>query len=122
MEKLAPSLIALFILVIVVTTSHAQKHANVSGKWSMSVETSVGNGSPDFELKHLTPTKLEGTYKGQLGEAPVTGTIAENKIHLQFEVSGNLVEYDGTVDGETMKGNVKWGSMGNGTFTAARKK
>jgi hypothetical protein len=121
MNKLTSTLFWLAIL-IAGTASHAQKPANVQGRWTMSVETSLGSGSPEFELKHVTSTSLEGTYKGQLGEATVKGTISENKIHLQFEVSGGLIEYDGTVDGDSMKGKVKLGNMGDGTFTGTKKK
>jgi hypothetical protein len=121
MNKVLSSLI-LSALLMIGPTVNAQQHVDVKGNWKMSVETSVGSGTPDFELKHTTKTILAGTYKGQLGEATVKGTIEGNKIHLEFSVSGNLVEYDGTVDGDTMKGKVKLGSMGEGTFTGARNK
>ena len=110
------------VLMMTGSVVKAQQHATVKGLWKMSVETSVGSGSPEFDLKHVDATTLSGTYKGQLGESAVKGTIKGNKIHLEFEISGNLIEYDGTVDGESMKGSVKLGSMGEGTFTGARKK
>ena len=121
MNKVLSSLI-ISVLLLVGIAAHAQKHADVKGNWKMNVETSVGSGTPDFELKHTSETILTGTYKGQLGEATVKGTVEGKKVHLEFSVSGNLVEYDGTVDGDTMKGKVKLGSMGEGTFTGARKK
>jgi hypothetical protein len=110
------------IASIISTSANAQKHSDVKGTWKMSVETSVGNGSPVFDLKHATDSTLTGTYRGQLGEAPVKGTVTIKTIHLEFSVSGNLVEYDGTVDHDTMKGSVKLGNMGSGTFTGNRKK
>ena len=100
----------------------AQQPANVKGTWNMSVESSVGSGSPSFELKHITDSTVAGTYQGQLGEAQVKGTLKGNKIYLSFEVSSNLIEYDGVVDGDTMKGKVKLGSLGEGSFTGTRKK
>jgi hypothetical protein len=110
------------VLMMASTAVKAQQHTSVKGNWKMSVETSVGSGSPEFDLKHVDETTLAGTYKGQLGESAVKGTIKGNKIHLEFEISGNVIEYDGTVDGDSMKGSVKLGSMGEGTFTGARKK
>jgi hypothetical protein len=114
----------LFACILVATTSvRAQKpHANVKGIWKMSVETSVGSGSPTFDLKHATDSTLTGTYKGQLGSAEVKGKVKGKTIHLEFAISGSLVEYDGTVNGDAMKGNVKLGSMGSGTFTGAKSK
>lgn len=120
--KVISYLILSATLMLTLSSVNAQQHANVKGNWKMSVETSVGSGSPEFDLKHVDATTLTGTYKGQLGESAVKGTIKENKIHLEFDINGNLIEYDGIVDGDTMKGSVKLGSMGEGTFTGARKK
>jgi len=122
MNKIVLGLILTVVLVQAGTPAQAQQHANVKGNWNMNVETSVGSGSPEFDLNHVNQTTLAGTYKGQLGEEKVKGTIKGNKIHLEFDINGNLIEYDGTVDGDSMKGSVKLGSMGEGTFTGARKK
>jgi hypothetical protein len=97
-------------------------HAKVDGRWKMTVETTAGNGNPVFELKHLTDSTLSGTYKGQLGDAAVKGTIRVKKIHLEFEVSANIIVYDGTVDGDSMKGLLKLGTMAEGSFTGIREK
>ncbi len=101
-------------------SAKAQK-PSVTGTWNMSVETSAGSGSPTFVLKQENDTLITGTYSGQLGEAPVKGTIKGNDIRLEFSISGNLIEYTGTIDGDTMKGKVKLGSMAEGTFTGKRK-
>lgn len=120
--KVISYLILTATLMFTLSSVKAQQHTNVKGNWKMSVETSVGSGSPEFDLKHVDATTLTGTYKGQLGESAVKGTIKENEIHLEFDINGNLIEYDGIVDGDTMKGSVKLGSMGEGTFTGTRKK
>jgi hypothetical protein len=52
----------------------------------------------------------------------VNGTLTEDKIHIEFDISGNTITYDGTVNGESMEGTVKLGSMGEGTFTGKREK
>ena len=122
MKKIATGIVLAMLLLTSVTAANAQKQANVKGTWDMKVESSLGNGTPVFELKHLTETTLEGTYKGRLGESKVSGTVKLNIIHLEFEISGGLIEYDGTVEGETMKGKIKFSSMGEGTFTGTRKK
>jgi hypothetical protein len=99
-----------------------EPHAKVDGRWKMTVETTAGNGNPVFELQHLTDSTLSGTYKGQLGDAAVNGTIRGKKIHLEFEVSANIIEYDGTVDGDSMKGLLKLGTMAEGSFTGTKEK
>lgn len=118
MKKL---LLSLFFVSLTISIN-AQQHTNVAGTWKMTVETSAGSGSPTFILTHTNETTLTGKYNGQLGEADVTGTLQQKKIHLQFTVMGNLIEYDGEVEGEKMSGKVKLGTMGDGTFKGERKK
>ena len=96
---------------------------NVTGKWTMAVETQAGTGSPTFDLKQEGDT-VTGSYVGQLGQAPVTGTVKGNEVTLTYKVSGQgqeiTVIYSGTVDGDTMKGKVSLGELGEGTFTGKK--
>ena len=97
--------------------------ANVTGEWDMTVETQAGPGNPHFSLKQDGGT-LSGTYKGALGEAPVTGTVKGNEITISFKASAQgadlSVTYTGTVEGDTMKGKVSLGEFGDGTFTGKK--
>ena len=97
--------------------------ANVAGEWDFTVETQAGTGSPHFSLKQ-DGTAVTGTYKGQLGEAPVTGTVKGNELTLNFKVSAQGAElaitYSGTVEGDSIKGKVSLGEMGEGTFTGKK--
>jgi hypothetical protein len=97
--------------------------ANVTGEWDFTVETQAGTGSPHFSLKQ-DGTALSGTYKGQLGEAPVTGTVKGNDVTISFKVNAQgtdlAITYSGTVEGDTIKGKVSLGEMGEGTFTGKK--
>ena len=96
--------------------------ADVTGNWSMTVESPAGTGTPTFALKQ-TGKDVTGTYRGALGEAAVTGTVNGNEISLKFTVSGGMdvtVTYAGIVDGHTMKGKVSLGDLGEGTFTGKK--
>jgi hypothetical protein len=119
MKKLMASLAFLLVFSWV---GQAQEHAKVDGKWLMNVETTMGSGSPTFVLKHVNDSTLTGNYTGALGEAEVKGTINGKKIRLEFTIQANMIEYTGTVDGDTMKGIVKLGTMGEGSFTGKREK
>jgi hypothetical protein len=88
----------------------------------MAVETSAGNGSPTFVLKHATDSTFTGTYTGQLGQSEVKGTLKGDKVHIEFDMSGNLIEYKGTLKGDDLIGTVKLGTMAEGTFSGKRKK
>lgn len=104
--------------------SAALRAADVTGTWAMDVQTTAGSGGPTFVLAQKGDN-VTGTYRGQLGEAPVSGTVKGNEIKLTFKVSGAageaLVEYSGKVDGDTMNGNVKLGDFGTGTFSGKKK-
>jgi hypothetical protein len=103
----------------------AADEPNVTGTWAMTVESSFGTGSPTFTLSQKGED-ITGTYKGQLGEAPVTGTLKGNAITMRFRVSVQgqevTIEYNGTVEGDAMSGKVKFGEFGEGTFKGARKR
>jgi hypothetical protein len=97
------------------------QQAKITGTWNFAVETSGGSGNPTFIFKQDTDTAFTGTYKGQLGEAPVKGTIKGKEVKFSFTVSDNLIEYTGIWEGNNIKGSVKLGSMAEGTFSAIKK-
>lgn len=99
--------------------------ANISGVWNFAVETQAGSGSPTFTFKQ-DGENLTGTYKGQFGEAPLTGTVkgADVKFTVKVNAQGQdlTIVYSGKIDGkDSMKGSASFGEMGEGTWTAKRK-
>lgn len=104
------------------TTPATNTNTDVTGIWNMEVKSTAGNGSPVFDLKHKSPTVVTGTYKGRLGDAEVKGTVKGNVIHLEFTINDTRIEYDGTIDGDNVKGTIKFGKLAEGTFTGVRKK
>lgn len=98
--------------------------ADVTGTWSFQVETGAGSGTPTMTFKQ-EGEKLSGRYTGQLGEAPLAGTVKGTAVEFSFDVTveGNQIHivYSGTVEKDTMKGTVNLGGFGEGTFTAKKK-
>jgi hypothetical protein len=98
---------------------------DVSGPWVLDVNTPVGGGNPTVTFKQ-DGEKLTGHYTGQLGEAPLTGTLKGTEIRFEFgvDIQGTslTIVYTGTVEKDAMKGTVRLGEMGDGTFTGSRKK
>jgi hypothetical protein len=117
----------LFVLIITVFsfTCAAEADSNISGKWIMDVRLEAGSGTPSFALTQEGET-ITGTYTGLFGEAPVTGTIRDNNIELNIKVAAMGQEivmlYTGILkeDGG-IKGTVKMGQFGEGTFTGEKK-
>ncbi len=107
-----------FLMISLALTAFAQA-IDVSGKWNMKVETTAGSGTPVFVLKQ-SGDSITGTYTGQLGEAPVKGTLKDKEIRLEFKANDIAVVYTGTVDGNTMKGKAVFGDLGEGTFSGSK--
>lgn len=103
----------------------ADKKVDVTGKWTFTVTTDAGSGTPTVTLKQQGDS-LTGHYSSQIfGEVPFKGTIKDGKITFSFasSVQGTNVSvtYAGTVESaDAMKGTVDFGSVGGGTFTAKR--
>ena len=111
----------LFAIALFSVTAFA---ADVSGTWHANVETEAGSGTPTFILKQTGET-LTGSYSGALGEAKVLGSVKGDQVQIQFDASpsGDKVKvvYSGKLDGDKkMKGTVKLGDLGSGTFTAEK--
>lgn len=97
---------------------------NITGNWSAAVETAQGSGNPSFTFKQEGET-LTGTYKGQLGEGPLKGTVKGNDIAFTIKVNaqGQDLElvYTGKIENkDAMKGKVVLGQIGEGTWTAKK--
>lgn len=118
-------LVALAAATALVALPAAAADQNVTGTWTMNVETPQGSGSPTFTLTQ-EGKDITGTYEGYFGEAPVTGTIEGDEVTLSIEVTAQgqdvKVDYIGTVDGDTMSGQVVFGEFGEATFTGTRGK
>ena len=97
---------------------------DVTGTWSFQVEIAGATGTPTMTFKQ-EGEKLTGHYSGQLGEAPLAGTVKGKTVEFTIDVTleGNALHivYSGTVEKDSMKGKVTIGDLGEGTFTAKKK-
>lgn len=99
--------------------------ADISGTWDMTVNTEAGTANPVFTFQQQGET-LTGNYKGLLGEAKVSGTVKGDKVEFSFdgEYEGNKfkVVYTGAVESAaTMKGTVRFGDLGESTWTGKKR-
>lgn len=98
---------------------------NITGVWNFAVETAAGSGSPTFTFKQDGEI-LTGTYKGQFGEAPLTGTVKGSDVKFTAKVNAQgqdlTITYAGKIESkDSMKGTASFGDLGEGTWTAKRK-
>jgi len=111
--------------LVVLTSAPAQSDVNVTGDWAFTVETPQGSGTPSFTFKQ-EGEKLTGNYKGQFGEAPVTGTVKGNEIKFTIKISAQgqelTITYSGKIESkDSMKGTAVLGELGEANWTAKRK-
>ncbi|HXJ96188.1 MAG TPA: hypothetical protein VMT20_25395 [Terriglobia bacterium] len=122
--RLEVALAILLVSVMFVPAAIAADTANVSGEWDLSVETPNGTGTPSVTFKQ-DGENLTGTYKGRFGESQLKGTIKGNEFTFTVTISIQgqdlVLDYSGTVDGDSMKGKAKFGDYGEGNFTGKKK-
>jgi hypothetical protein len=116
---------ALVIAIALLVSSQVFAQAtNVTGEWTFNVTTDQGGGTPTLVFKQ-DGEKLTGKYTGTLGAADLTGTVKGNAIKFTFsvDVQGQMapVNYEGTVEKNTMKGTLNIAGAINGTFTGTKK-
>jgi len=122
--KFVATLSALLLATLILTSPvFAADTAKVAGQWNLTLQTPNGPGTPTATFKQDGET-LTGTYKGRFGESPLKGTIKGNEITFSATINpqGQEIQivYSGTVDGDSMKGKVKFGDMGEADFTGKK--
>lgn len=103
----------------------APKAAEVAGKWTMSLEMSMGTASPALEIKQ-DGAKITGTYTGRYGATPIQGTISDHAIAFSCTIDAEgqsaRMDFRGDIaaDGQTMKGTAEIEGLGDATWSARR--
>lgn len=98
----------------------ADEKVDVTGVWNVEIEIAGQTGMPVFTLKQ-DGEKITGKYKGQFGDADVTGKVKGNEIEFSFEAQGAKITYTGTVDKDTMKGKANYADQASGEWKAKKK-
>ena len=124
MKKTCKLLIVVLFASVVALTGLAQsKEApakSLTGNWKLTVESQNGTTNPSVTLKQ-NGEELTGTYHGRFGESPLKGTVkgSDIKFSVRVEAQGQevIIDYAGKLESDTtMKGTVKFGDFGDGTF------
>jgi hypothetical protein len=125
--------IAVFLTVVglgyspaATSTLLAQAKSDLTGEWAFDVQTDQGGGTPTFIFKQ-TGDKLAGRYKGQFGEADLTGTVTGKTFKFSFSADAQgqkvTISYDGEIESpSTVKGKLDIAGLATGTFTGKKVK
>jgi hypothetical protein len=95
-----------------------------AGDWKFELDTPMGHQSLPAKLTQ-NGEEVTGTAVSPLGaEGPVSGTCKANVLTLAQKLQSPMgeiqLDWTGTVTGNTISGNVKFGDMGNGAFTGSK--
>ncbi len=102
-----------------------QAALDVTGKWTMTLEMSMGTATPALVLKQEGET-ISGTYTGRYGTYELHGTLKDRAIAFSFVMGAEgqsvTMTFAGEVaaDGQTMKGTADMGDMGEASWSAKR--
>jgi hypothetical protein len=131
MKKIC-SMIAMFALLLFPLVSSAQD-IDLTGDWEMTTESPRGKRTQTIHIEQdgekLTVTMQGGVGRrggqGGGGEITAEGTIRGNKVEWSFTRNTPRGEfttkYTGSVDGDTMIGEVDRGPRGTAPWSAKRK-
>lgn len=101
------------------STPAVEQIPNIGGNWKMSILGENRSASCTLIQKGQV---LTGTFRGQMGDLPITGTITTSK-KMTFSAKSmfGTLNFAGTIDGQTMKGIVDL-PMGRGqkNWTASK--
>lgn len=96
---------------------------DITGTWALSIETPMGARDSTMTAKQ-SGESFAGTIGGAQGTRDIQGTVKGKDINfaMDVEVQGNAlhIEYAGVVEGDTMKGTVKFGDFGEGSWTGKK--
>ena len=98
----------------------AQAQIQLTGTWNLEVQSEMGNGKPTLILVQ-NGKNITGTYIGDFGESPISGTLTKKKFHLEVDIDGNLFTYVGKASQDEITGKINFAKIVTGTFQGKRK-
>jgi hypothetical protein len=112
------------LLILAGSALAADETAKVAGTWEMTSEGPNGPRTQTLTIQQDGGT-IKGTLKGTRGESPLEGTVTGNKLSFTVKRQTQdgdtmVIEYSGTVDGNSIKGKVHSERFGDRDFTAKR--
>jgi hypothetical protein len=99
---------------------------DISGTWTTSFESQVGTQTYIYTIK-VEGGKLTGHAKSNLGEGPLNGTVADDKVtfveNLDYQGQALAITYNGDiVSADEIKFKRDVAGQGGEEFTATRQK
>ena len=92
----------------------------VDGKWNIVIKTPMGDQNGELTLKQ-DGDALTGSMSGSSGSGDIeNGKVEGEKLSWHAKVTSPMpitLEFEGTIEGDGISGNVKLGAFGTSTFS-----
>lgn len=112
------------VVVALLLSSMAAYAEDVSGSYTIAIETPNGNLDATLTMKQ-DGDKLAGSVISQLGESPITGTAKATEVEFTMTVDINgqsqTLKYSGKVEGDKISGSIRVGDQGELKFSGTKK-
>lgn len=122
MTRLRTSVLAL--AVVMSTPLAALAQVDVTGDWTVTVDSPQGSTSIDATMKQ-TGEDLAGTITSPMGSVDFKGKVVKDALNVAYtlELQGNSIQITmtGTVAGDSITGNLNFGGLGDVPWSAKRK-
>ncbi|MCY4214313.1 MAG: hypothetical protein OXF68_11890 [Gammaproteobacteria bacterium] len=96
---------------------------SADGTWNITTNTPMGAQKGTLELA-TDGGALSGKMSGQQGEIELKdGVVDGNSVSWKADITSPMamtLEFSGTLDGDSISGNVKLGAFGNASFSGTR--
>ena len=99
---------------------------NIEGTWDVTLQTTADKSKPRLDLDQ-DGSDVTGKYTDEFGTAQISGEVNGKEVELSFTVdipndkNDLTVTYTGTVEGNTMRGKVKFDKLGEGAFVGTKR-
>ena len=92
------------------------------GNWKITINTPMGAQEVNASIQTSGDT-FTGKTSGRMGESEVSGKVDGDTLTWSADITQPMpmtLEFEATVEGDAMKGNVKLGAFGNAPLTGVR--
>jgi hypothetical protein len=119
---LSSAAIILFAAAAVASGYHPAAQGSVVGSWDLTTKTPMGD-QPSVLVIKQEGAKLMAVGKSPRGERPydsiaVNGSDIKFVVTIQFQGADMVLTYTGKIDKDSMKGEVDFGGLAQGEWTA----
>ena len=92
------------------------------GNWKITINTPMGAQEVTASITTSGDT-FTGKTEGRMGASDISGKVDGNTLTWSANITQPMpmtLEFEATVDGDSMKGNVKLGAFGNAPLSGVR--